>query len=148
MPFNIKIRAHHLLCLQGYQGYGYNNRFTENLKEVAALIDTTPDLEAEIVTDSDLICEYCPHNGIFSCQKDENSSSRIKAMDSKVLEILGLKEGVRAKIQNFIALTNAKFKTYHDIQPVCGNCQWKEKCLWFQKFEPNKSVRPRLQHVN
>lgn len=136
MSFNIKIRAHHLLCLQGYQGYGYNSRFTVNLEKVAALINRTSDLEVKIVTDSDLICDYCPHNGILGCRKDQNSSSKIKAMDTKVLEKLDLKEGGSAKIQNIIALTNVKFKTYFDIQPICGNCQWKEKCLWFQKFEP------------
>ena len=31
----IRIRAHHLLCMQGFQGYGYNKTFTENMTHIA-----------------------------------------------------------------------------------------------------------------
>jgi hypothetical protein len=30
----IKLRVHHLLCLQGYQGYGYDECFKKNLENI------------------------------------------------------------------------------------------------------------------
>lgn len=134
MSFILKIRAHHLLCLQGYQGYGYSESFKANLEKIIKLIHTTSDLVIEVVTENDLICEHCPYTDKTGCQKDENSSLKIKSMDLKVLEKLGLQEGVMDKSQNLINLINTKLKTYFDIEEICGNCQWKEKCLWFQKL--------------
>lgn len=135
MSSTIKIRAHHLLCIQGYQGYGYNDRFKTNLEKVIQLIKTNPDLEVEVVTENDLICDHCPYNIQTGCQRDANSTQKIRAMDLKVLEKLTYQPGIRGKIQNLIRLTNTTFTTRSDIQPICGNCQWKEKCLWFQKFQ-------------
>lgn len=137
MSSSIKIRAHHLFCVQGYQGYGYSDKFQANLERIIKLINTVPDLEIEVIAEKDMICSYCPHTGKNGCQQDEDSAQKIQSMDLKILEKLNLKEGIREQAQNLVMLTNTKFKTYFDIQEICGNCQWKEKCLWFQKLLHN-----------
>lgn len=129
----IKIRAHHLLCFQGYQGYGYSERFKANLEKTIKFINTS-DPEVEIVAENDLICDCCPHLSDTRYCKDEASSLKIKTMDLRVLKKLDLAEGSCVKSQDLNRLVHAKFKTYLDIQPICGDCQWQEKCLWFQKF--------------
>ena len=134
MSSSIKIRAHHLFCVQGYQGYGYSDKFQANLERIIKLIRTVPNLEIEIIAEKDMICSYCPHTGKIDCQLDEDSAQKIQSMDLKVLEKLNLKEGIKDKAQNLVMLTNTKFKTYYDIQEICGNCRWEEKCLWFQKL--------------
>jgi len=134
MSSSIKIRAHHLLCVQGYQGYGYSDKFQANLERIIKLICTVPNLEIEIIAEKDMICSYCPHTGEIDCQLDEDSAQKIQSMDLKVLEKLNIKEGIRDKAQNLVMLTNTKFITYYDIQEICGNCRWEEKCLWFQKL--------------
>lgn len=125
----MKIRAHHLLCLQGYQGYGYSDRFQANLEEVIALIAAVPDLEIEVVAENDVICSYCPHAGENGCRKDDDSAESIRLMDLKVLQKLGIKKGTRDKAQNLFKLTETKLKTGFKGQEICGDCQWKEKCL-------------------
>lgn len=131
----VKIRAHHLLCMQGYQGYGYSKNFESNLYKIIKLIDSNPDLFIEVIAENDIICSCCPHLVKSECKKDESSNFRIHSMDLKILEVLGLTSGVNGKASSFINLTNGKFKTHLQLDGICGDCQWKEKCLWYASFE-------------
>jgi uncharacterized protein len=133
----LKLRAHHLFCIQGYQGYGYSDKFQANLERIIKLINTVSDLEIEVIAEKDIICSYCPHTGKTGCQQDEDSAEKIQSMDLKVLEKLNLKEGIKDKAQTLLMLTNTQIKTSFDIQEICGNCHWEEKCLWYQKLLHN-----------
>jgi hypothetical protein len=134
MDTTIKIRAHHLLCLQGYQGYGYSNGFVDDLERIQKFIMASSDLEVQVVAENDLICNCCPNRGETGCQKDANANKRIQSMDLKILERLNLKPGTKDITENFLNLINTNFKTYLNIQDICGNCQWTEKCLWYQRI--------------
>lgn len=136
----LKIRAHHLFCMQGYQGYGYSDQFQANFEQIIKQIYTVPDLEVELIAAKDMICSYCPHNGKTDCQLAEDSAQKIRSMDLKVLEKLNLNEGLKDKAQNLLQLTKTKIKTYYDIQEICGNCRWEEKCLWVQKLLINNKL--------
>jgi len=132
----LKIRAHHLLCIQGFQGYGYNKDFVKNMSEVIKKIDLNP--EVEIITECDVICSCCPHNIGGVCQKDFNSAKKVKEMDMQVLRKLNLRSGARGRIKDFFSLANAKFKNSLDVQDICGDCEWRKKCLWFiSRGKPN-----------
>lgn len=37
----IKLRGHHLLCLQGYQGYGYDSEFEKNMTKIHKKLNIT-----------------------------------------------------------------------------------------------------------
>jgi hypothetical protein len=134
MSVSLKIRAHHLLCFQGYQGYGYSKEFQDNLERIIKLINTDPDLEMEVIAEKDMICSCCPYMVKTDCQRNQYSARMVRLIDLKVLEKLNLKEGVREKAQNIIALTNTNIKNFDDIQEICGDCQWREKCLFAQKI--------------
>lgn len=130
----LKIRAHHLLCMQGYQGYGYSDPFRANFEQIIQQIYAVPDTEVELIAAKDMICSCCPYSGIQDCRLTEDSAQKIRSMDLKVMEKLNLKEGAIDKAQNLVWLTKTKFKTFYDIQEICGNCRWEEKCLWVQKL--------------
>lgn len=134
MALCLKIRAHHLLCLQGFQGYGYNQRFTDNMAAIIRRLDNDPGLQFEVIAANDVICAHCPNLSETGCRKEEYSSQKIRSLDLKVLEKLNYPPGRKEKARQIIRLTNYVFRTYTDIQPFCGNCDWKEKCLWFCKF--------------
>ena len=54
------LRGHHLLCLQGFQGYGYDENFVKNMAEInqsRKLDDTT----ISITNEADDICKACPN---------------------------------------------------------------------------------------
>ncbi len=129
----LKIRAHHFLCLQGYQGYGYSDEYKLNLERILKLIQTMPDVEVEVIAQNDMICDYCPNKNQIGCKKDSGSIKTIRSLDLKVLEKLNIMEGVIDKASNLMRKVNTQFKNFPDIQAICDHCQWTEKCRWFQK---------------
>ncbi|MGC9337612.1 MAG: DUF1284 domain-containing protein [Candidatus Cloacimonadia bacterium] len=124
----LKIRAHHLLCIQGFQGYGYSEDFVKNMIEIIENIDSNP--EAQIITECDVMCSCCPYNVEGVCQKKPDSAQKVKDMDMRILRKLNLKDGTRGRIKDFLSLANTKIRNSFDVH-ICGECDWKEKCLWF-----------------
>ena len=57
----MRIRAHHLLCMQGFQGYGYSKDFALHMLKVMDHIMDNPLCELDIITECDEICLHCPH---------------------------------------------------------------------------------------
>ncbi|TSA55435.1 MAG: DUF1284 domain-containing protein [Planctomycetaceae bacterium] len=125
----IEIRAHHLLCLQGFQGHGYDEAFAQNMSEIVRYIDLNPDLEIEIVTKCDVICACCPNNVKGIC-KNLGSAQSIREMDLYVLRKLGLKRGTKIRAKGIFTFVNTKLSNSLDIENLCGVCEWREKCLW------------------
>lgn len=132
----VKIRAHHLLCLQGYQGYGYNREFERNLQEIVDFFQEIPDQKVEVVAENDIVCAKCPNGKDGFCQNDIEDKMRIKSMDLMVLERLKMKPGVVEKMENLLILANQVLRRKGDATEICGQCQWREKCLWFIKRDP------------
>jgi hypothetical protein len=126
----MKIRAHHLLCIQGFQGHGYNAEFTENMSEVIQSLQSNPQQEIEIIDECDVICKFCPHKKVGKC-KNIVSNLMIKRIDKKVIKKLKIDYNTIMGAKSIISLTNQVFKTSKDIHEICGNCRWKKKCLWY-----------------
>lgn len=129
----MKIRAHHLLCMQGFQGYGYSEDFSKNMAEIIEILQNFPEHEIEIVAGTDSICTCCPYNINGKCQESHGANDKIISMDRKVLEKLDIFPGSVFKAEEILKITNKKLKTYHDVKEICGDCRWGEKCLWYLK---------------
>lgn len=138
MVNTLKIRAHHLLCIQGFQGYGYSHNFVANMTEVIKKVTDT-NLEVEIIAECDVICSCCPYNRKGMCQTYD-SAWKVKSMDVHVLEKLGLKEGTKGRIKDILYLVNTRLRNISDIQEICGDCDWKGKCLWFISRNKHKNL--------
>ena len=128
----IKIRAHHLLCLQGYQGYGYSKDFVENINKVIRQVRTNPDLIIEVTAQNDIICAGCPYAGKVHCEKNEDSQYTVHAMDLIILEEMNLIEGASGTLRDLTQLVNAMFRSKSTLLSICGHCQWQQKCLWYR----------------
>jgi len=158
----MKIRAHHLLCIQGFQGYGYSEEFTENMLKVIQNLKSFPNHKIQITTCCDAICACCPHNIGDKCTESSNSNEKIKEpsknqdfsslrknnflyskqevfesrepeirrMDIKVLKTIGLQVNTIIEAHDAFRLVNKHFKS-SNISEICGNCKWKDKCLFF-----------------
>ncbi|ADI74364.1 protein of unknown function DUF1284 [Methanohalobium evestigatum Z-7303] len=126
--FPIKLRAHHLLCIQGFQGYGYSQDFIKNMKYIINCLNSHGSL-IDIITDCDVICSFCPYNKNGICKL--NSASDLKKMDELVIDKLGLEEHMVISPEYAFSLVNKKLQKTLDADEVCGGCIWKEKCLWY-----------------
>ena len=122
----MQIRAHHLLCMQGFQGYGYNQEFVDNMTMVVDRLRGEPDTVIEIVDRCDDICAHCPRN--------ENGTCNRKA-DRRVLKRLRLKPPAQMEIGKGFELVNSLFSSKKDLKKICGDCEWQAKCIWYQSRE-------------
>lgn len=131
----IKVRAHHLFCLLGFQGYGYSPKFVENMRFVLESINACPSMPLKLVSACDVICASCPNEN--ECElPDSFLALKIRQMDLLVLEKLGMEEKTVGEAKEFFRLVNTKLKNASDIEDVCGACRWRQKCLWYlQKNE-------------
>ncbi|MFP4655439.1 MAG: DUF1284 domain-containing protein [Methanohalobium sp.] len=124
----IKIRTHHLLCIQGFQGYGYSKKFVDNMRYVIDCLNSTRS-QIELITDCDIICSLCPHNKNGICVMSHTSD--IKILDNLVLDKLDLKEHTIMSSECAFSLVNNKLCKISDVKEICENCNWKEKCRWY-----------------
>ena len=127
----IKLRGHHLLCLQGFQGYGYNKDFVLNMSSINDL-RKSEDCTIILTNTTDDICSSCPNLKNNKCE-NEKQNKIIEKMDDEVLSQLEYKNKYNApKLFNEVSL---KFKTLKSVENICKNCKWKEKCLFYKKLK-------------
>lgn len=130
----LKIRAHHLCCIQGFQGYGYSPAFVANLRAVIEDIKAFPSRSLELVSECDIICASCP--GKRECTAQVSIASRsIRNMDLVVMEKLKIEEGTIMEANKAFRLINSQLANASDVEDVCGACKWRQKCLWYLQEE-------------
>jgi len=128
----IRIRAHHLLCIQGFQGYGYNSDFKRHMKGLVAFLDIKSTHKLQVVAEVDEICSSCPHKVGLSCDRDSDSHQGVEKLDAMVLRRAGLDENRIYSWENAKELVNNNL-TNQDIVDLCSKCSWKDNCLFFIK---------------
>jgi len=116
--------------MQGFQGYGYDKSFVNNLYLILSRIDEESDLELELVAVCDDICVKCPNMKEGQCSREPGSDEKMKEIDRFVLEKLGIEPGSRVRVDEIIESVNDRFKNHSDIEPICGDCEWKKECLF------------------
>ena len=124
----IKIRAHHLLCMQGFQGYGYSDAFTEHLGKIVTQFREKPDTRIALTAACDEICSGCPHQVHGRCQMDAESDSRIRAMDTAILTKMQTEPGSCGTIAKMFQQAGQTFPTKASVTDICGDCQWDGIC--------------------
>ncbi len=127
------LRAHHLLCLQGFQGYGYDEPFTKNLSKIHKIFLKSKKLK--LIFSNDLICKHCP----FSTKANTKcfkKNSNVKYFDLKVIKILSLKPQTILSLSKVLQKVELKRRK---LITLCKNCEWKSICLWFIKGTPSNA---------
>ncbi len=120
----IPLRAHHLLCLLGFQGIGYTADFIRNLHKVKRMVEQNPDLEIEVVESCDVVCIQCPNAQGLHCYKGGISENKnVQDMDRRVMKKLGIKPGDRFKAREIFELVREKIRPA-DLDDICRGCEW------------------------
>lgn len=118
----IKLRAHHVLCLAFFEGKGYSDKFTCNMRRVLELLKTNPELQ--IIAGRDIICAECPNLKNGACVTPDLT----REYDNKVLSHCGLTENAVIKWNDFAKLAADNIINAKKREQICGNCQWNEIC--------------------
>lgn len=115
----MKIRGHHLLCMQLFKGEGYNDKFTEGMKSVIQKTRASG-TEVEIITKADVICKNCPNCiGENQCRL---GTKDVDAKDKNVIEVLSL----QGKTYSYNELRELLRKKMDEatFDRICGTCRW------------------------
>lgn len=143
----IELRGHHLLCLQGYQGYGYDKKFKENLEEKLHILKNRKNTQVILKNSADDLCKKCPNlegNDCIGDLKNLNSLSpdsiaknnkKVIEMDLRVLKETKLKKNKKYSFEHLIKTVNHTFSNINDAKKVCNDCKWIKECLWYQSRE-------------
>ncbi len=120
----LKLRAHHLLCLRFFEGYGYNDDFSNNVRCIIDRINDDGSLRILLMTGCDDICRACPHNIDDLCRYAKSVSEK----DASVAELLGLPSEGDMPAKDLMALAAEKVRGLSDIRDVCGECSMSSIC--------------------
>ena len=125
------LRAHHLLCLQGFQGYGYDEKFVENMIKVNEK-RKIKDTKIKVVNTPDDLCKACPNlkNGICESTIENN---KIISMDDEVLKKLPKKDYFKS--EDLFEIINKRFKSRDDVKDICLGCKWHDLCIFIKNIE-------------
>ena len=121
----IRLRPHHLLCLQTYAGKGYTPAFTGNYDLIAARLSSGEDIE--IVEGPDDICtplltEPDPH-----CWRD-SVTQRDQQAATDLLTLLTAKTGTTLTLTAPLLEKMRKSFREGTLRPACTGCEWSDLC--------------------
>ncbi len=138
----ITLRGHHLLCTRLFSGNGYNQIFTEHMKEIVARIDVDKykkfgafprAKELLLVCGTDDICRKCPN---FS-EKEKYcilGNEDVQKKDRLTLEYAGLLENRLYTLQE--AEAGVRRISREQFEEICSSCRWYGKfCRYEELFE-------------
>lgn len=122
----MRLRFHHLLCILGFRGLGYDEKFVEGMKRIVQGIKGNPNLEIELVNGCDDICAACPFNIEGLCENEAiGGEERVRERDRQVAGKLDLKAEDVLTIKEVLNLIKKKIKP-GDLLVICKDCPWLE----------------------
>jgi hypothetical protein len=120
----ITFRPHHFLCTIGYQGMGYDDKFTKNYNEIASRLNSEngDSTKIHLTLQTDDICFACPHKKNHSCvtqsKIDIIDERHAKALTPVVMQNTNLTWGyAKQHIANTISDEIFDY--------ICEPCEWK-----------------------
>jgi nucleoside-triphosphatase len=120
----IILRAHHILCIQGFRGKGYSEKFVANFASIVEQLTVNKDTRIKLIAGPDDICRCCPYFGENGCHRSGSDAERSSQhMDSQVLHKLGLKPGARLSWGKILQELKAGIDP-EDLAHICAGCPW------------------------
>lgn len=116
----IRLRPHHLLCIQGFRGQGYSPTFVANMARLKEMLDELPETAVEIAGGVDDICGFCPHLDDGACVRQ---GQRVDELDRRILARLGLAAGDTSTWSQLVDGIREKVEPTA-LAELCGGCNW------------------------
>jgi hypothetical protein len=118
----LRLRAHNLLCIQGFVGKGYSPAFVANMTRVVDSLEEDP--EISVVGATDALCSACPHLADNGCTlHGEGTEYGIVHQDRDVMARLGIADGETLLWSEILSRIRARIEP-GDLDSICGTCPW------------------------
>ena len=123
----LRLRGHHLVCLQFFRGQGYSFGFVQNLKSVVDRAATEP---VVLVEGADSVCAACPGlSADGTCLDPHAGEPAVRRIDRLAWAVLGVRPGAQ------LTLTEARELLAADAVSAgrwrfeaCAGCTWEDVC--------------------
>lgn len=132
----MRLRGHHLFCVQGFKGFGYNQEFTSNFARVTEQVKMG--IPIQVVEGPDDICKKCPHLHGERCTWGETNDAEVRNHDKVVMENLDLMGGQTITISEVISRFSAGKEKAQAILNECAKCPWTNICGFWERFGHNE----------
>jgi hypothetical protein len=120
----IPLRAHNLLCLLGYRGRGYDDRFVTEMTAVHDLLARDPESFVEVRTRPDRLCGACPNLREGGCSLGgPDHEAHMRSQDEDVARRLGLADGGVYRWREILDRV-ARSVRGADLPAICTTCPW------------------------
>ena len=120
----MKLRFHHLLCILGFRGLGYDEKFIKGMKRIVQKIKENPHVEIELIRGCDDICAACPFNIDGLCENEAiGGEEKVREKDRQVAGRLDLKAEDVLTIKEVLDSVKEKIKP-DDLSVICKDCPW------------------------
>lgn len=120
----MRLRPHHLLCIQKFTGHGYDEAFTAHMTKLTAALKQEPETPVTLVRGCDALCARCPNNEEGAC----NSLEKVARMDEAALAACSLSYGDTAPWSRLAAAARERIFQTAEFHRVCAACQWYALC--------------------
>ncbi len=123
----LRLRAHHLLCMQSYVGKGYSAAFVDNYDDVVRRLNAGEDLL--LVAGPDDICQPLEGDAEAHChcqsvmQRDELAASAIAALLGRPI-----RPGERLMLDAATVARMRRDFTQDRTRAACAGCEWFDLC--------------------
>lgn len=121
---SIRLRPHHGMCFQFYEGKGYSAEFTDHMGRVIRAFSERPDTPVRLTLSADVVCERCPNNVEGICQ----SAEKVTRYDAAVLNACDLRDGDELPYADFAARVKERILDAGLRRRICGDCEWDAIC--------------------
>ena len=122
----IKLRYHHLLCINFFIGKGYSNEFVENFKYWKNKLEKENPL-IEIVGFKDVICDKCPNWEDDKCATQD----KVSRYDQNIENYLP-KSGIY-RYQELIKIIEENIINKVPVKDLCKDCEYLSICSNIQE---------------
>ena len=116
----IRLRPHHLLCIQKFVGKGYDGVFTSSLAKLVEYLRTHPETKVTLTEGCDEVCTACPNKAGEACEDGE----KIIEIDNGVLDACKLIYGLSDTWLNLSRAARERIFGTDKFEEICGSCQW------------------------
>ena len=120
----LRLRPHHLLCIQKFAGHGYDENFTRYMASLVEALQAEPETPVILVAGADDLCARCPHQASGVCDARE----KVDAIDGAVLSLCGFSCGERAAWSELSRAARERVLAAPAFARVCADCEWFGLC--------------------